>query len=82
MRKRRELRPADFYVRMLNEVDRRLTARGLSTRIGFILGYDLLWTPLKERIENPGRFLLLFAPITRTYREPYLRDGETIDRAP
>lgn len=77
----RELRPADFYVRMLNEVDRRLTARGLSTRIGFILGYDLLWTPLKERIENPGRFLLLFAPITRTYREPYLRDGETIDRA-
>ena len=76
-----KLRPADFYVRMLNEVDRRLTERGLPTRIGFLLGYDLLWTPLKERIQNPERFLLLFAPITRSYREPYLRDGETVDPA-
>ena len=74
-----KLRPADFYVRMLNEVDRRLTERGLPTRIGFLLGYDLLWTPLKERIQNPERFLLLFAPITRSYREPYLQDGETVD---
>lgn len=63
----RDHRPADLYVRMLNELDELLTSRGLSTRIVFLIYVDLLWPPLEERLANPERFILMFAPITRTY---------------
>ncbi len=69
-------RPADFYIRMLNRADELLTQRGLPTRLAFIVAYDLLWTPLRERFRNPSRFLMMFAPITRTYRRPYHEPGE------
>ena len=60
-------RPADLYVRMLNELDAALTAAGLDTRIVFLVYVDLLWPPVVEKIANPERFLLMFAPITRSY---------------
>lgn len=59
--------PADHYVRMLNELDARLTKKGLPTKIVFLIYVDLLWPPQKERIANPDRFILMFAPITRSY---------------
>lgn len=74
----RRLRPTDYYVQILNKVDEQLTAAGSSARISFILYYDLLWTPIQEKLKNPKRFMLLFAPITRTYREPYLKEGEPL----
>lgn len=67
----RRATPSDWYVRMLNELDERLTAAGLPTRIVFLLYFDLLWPPVVERLHNPGRFLLMFAPITRTYSAAY-----------
>ncbi|MFN8517048.1 MAG: DUF4838 domain-containing protein [Chloroflexia bacterium] len=67
----RELRPADWYVRLLNALDARLADRGLPTRIVFLVYFDLLWPPETERIANPDRFILMFAPITRTYSVPY-----------
>ncbi len=67
----RELRPADFYVMMLNEVDRLLGDKGLDTRIVFLIYVDLLWPPERERIANPDRFILMFAPITRTFSRPF-----------
>lgn len=67
----RQITPSDWYVRMLNELDERLTAAGLPTRIVFLIYFDLLWTPEVERIHNPDRFLLMFAPITRTYSVAY-----------
>lgn len=57
----------DFYVLLLNELDAALTERGLSTRIVFLIYQDLLWPPLEERLENQERFILMFAPISRTY---------------
>ncbi len=63
----RETRPADFHVRMLNAVDAELTRRGLATRLVVCAYVDLLWGPETERILNPDRFVLLFAPITRSY---------------
>ncbi|MBA2133910.1 DUF4838 domain-containing protein [Capillibacterium thermochitinicola] len=62
-------RPADFYVQMLNDLDEQLTAAGLKTRIVFLVYVDLLWAPEKERIKNPERFVLMFAPITRSYTQ-------------
>lgn len=70
----RDTRPSDFYVQMLNELDRKLTAEGLATRIVFLIYVDLLWPPEHERIANPDRFILMFAPITRTYSEPFATD--------
>lgn len=60
-------RPSDLYVRMLNELDEKMTAAGVGTKIVFLAYVDLLWPPQKERIANPDRFLLMFAPITRSY---------------
>ncbi len=63
--------PSDFYVRMLNELDELMSRKALSTRVVFLIYVDLLWPPGTERILNPERFILMFAPITRTYREPF-----------
>lgn len=63
----RRARPADWYVRLLNEADARLTAEGLPARLVFLVYVDLLWPPEVERLANPDRFILMFAPITRTY---------------
>ena len=62
---------SDQYVALLNEIDRRLTAEGLPTRLVFLLYQELLWPPVKERLRNPDRFLLMFAPISRTFERSY-----------
>jgi hypothetical protein len=67
-------RPADFYVMMLNDIDRKLGALQLGTRIVFLAYFDLLWPPEHERIQNPDRFVLMFAPITRTYSTTFSTD--------
>ena len=66
-----EIRPADFYIQMLNQVDQRLTELNLATRIVFLVYVDLLWAPEKETLNNPDRFVLMFAPITRSYSRPF-----------
>lgn len=67
----RDTRPADFYVAMLNQLDEALTRRGLPHRVVFLIYVDLLWQPEKEKLHNPGRFVLMFAPITRTYSQAF-----------
>ena len=59
--------PSDWYVILLNMIDEELTARGLKTRIVFIVYVDTSWAPITEVIKNQDRFTLLFAPITRSY---------------
>jgi hypothetical protein len=66
--------PSDYYVMMLNDLDKKLTAAGLKTRVVFLVYVDLLWPPQNERIVNPDRFTLMFAPITRTYSSAYTVD--------
>jgi len=78
----RDTRPSDFYVQMLNELDPKLAAKGLPTRIVFLIYVDLLWPPERERIEHPERFILMFAPITRTYSEPFATDVEIPEPPP
>ncbi len=67
----RSTQPADFYVQILNEIDAELTRRGLETKIVFLLYVDLLWPPKKKTLNNPDRFILMFAPISRTYTKSY-----------
>ena len=67
---------SDQYVAALNEIDRRLTELGLETRIVFLLYLELLWPPIRERLENPDRFVLMFAPISRTFESSYDLEGD------
>ena len=76
-----QLRPSDYYVQILNRIDRLLTQQGSRTRIVFLVYVDLLWAPVQERIENQNRFILMFAPITRTYSRSFAEETED-DGAP
>ncbi len=61
--------PADWYVEMLNLVDEKMTEKGLETKIVFLSYCDLLWPPKETRIQNEDRFLFMFAPISRSYKQ-------------
>ena len=78
----RDHRPSDLYVKMLNELDAKMTVAGLDTRIVFLLYVDLLWPPLREQIANPDRFILMFAPITRSYLTSFTAAGGSAELAP
>lgn len=67
----REHLPSDWYVRILNEIDRRLTALGVRTRIVMLAYQELLWAPQEESLHNPDRFVLMFAPISRSFEHSY-----------
>lgn len=73
----KDIRPSDFYVSYLNDLDKRLAAINSNTKIVFLIYVDLLWEPVKERLANPSRFVLMFAPITRTYSSSYSDNGES-----
>ena len=62
-----KMRPSDYYLMIMNELDEILTQRGLDTRIVFIAYLDTLFAPEHVSIKNPKRFSLLFAPIQRSY---------------
>ncbi len=66
-----KMRPSDYYVKTLNELDEKLTAAGITTKVVCLIYVDLLWAPEKEQIANPDRFVLMFAPITRTYSSAF-----------
>ncbi|MBR4863182.1 MAG: DUF4838 domain-containing protein [Oscillospiraceae bacterium] len=70
-----KMRPSDWYMMIMNEIDEKLEKEGLDTRIVFIAYVDTLWGPEKIAIKNPKRFSLLYAPITRTYCESFQKDS-------
>ena len=65
----RKKTPSDWYVVLMNEIDLELTKRGLDTHIVMICYVDTTWAPVIERLDNPSRFSLLVAAITRNYTE-------------
>ena len=67
----RQTTVSDQYVALLNRIDCRLTAEGLDTRLVFALYQELLWPPVRERLLHPARFVLMFAPISRTFAASY-----------
>ena len=62
-----KLPPSDWYMMLMNEIDEKLAAAGLDTRIVFIAYVDTLFAPTKVVLNNPKRFSMLFAPISRSY---------------
>jgi hypothetical protein len=72
-----KMRPADYYVILLNELDEALSRSGYPGKVVFLAYADLLWPPEVEQIQNPERFILMFAPITRSYRKPLFPQDES-----
>ena len=68
-------RPADQYVELLNLLDEKLSAAKLETRIFFLVYLDLLWAPVAAKINRPERFVLVYAPIRRSYSLPMAEDA-------
>ncbi|NLC42961.1 MAG: DUF4838 domain-containing protein [Clostridiales bacterium] len=68
--------PSDFYVMMLNELDELLTEKKIERKIVFLIYVDLLWPPQQLEINNPDRFTMMYAPITRTYRSTFATDKD------
>ena len=66
-----ERSPADWYITLLNELDEKMTAQQLTTKVVFLIYLDLLWPPETEKLINKDRFILMFAPITRKYGISY-----------
>ena len=64
-------RPSDYYMILLNELDAALSAAGFGTKVVFLVYEDLLWEPEHFRLNNPDRFVMMFAPISRSYRKAY-----------
>lgn len=68
--------PADQYIELLNALDDALTKKRIATKLVFLVYNDLLWAPLHQRLHHPERFVLMFAPITRTFESSYADMGE------
>ena len=62
-----KLRPSDYYVMLLNGIDEKLTQRGISTKLHISVYVDCMFPPIKEKLNNPDRFILKATPITRSY---------------
>ena len=70
-------RPSDFLVMILNEIDEKLTAKGIDTKIQFSAYVDCMFAPEVERIKNPSRFVLKATPIGRTYERPISSEADS-----
>jgi len=75
------LRPSDHYVSLLNYLDKKLSDIDSKAKICFLMYEDLLWAPIQNRLEHPERFVLMFAPINRTFESSY-EDGQELPDIP
>lgn len=67
----KKLTPTDWYVKILNEIDEIFTRHGSDKKIGFLTYFELCFPPTTEHIVNQERFILMFAPYQRNFRQPY-----------
>ena len=70
-----KMRPADWFWTLLNEADAKLTAHNLPTRLTFSSYMDTFFAPEKVRINNPKRFVMTYAPISRDYQSSITEDS-------
>lgn len=72
---------SDQYLDLLNKTAAAFSAKGLTSKMVFLLYQELLWPPTKVKLEQPERFTLMFAPISRTFMSSYA-DRQAIPERP
>jgi len=78
----RTMRPSDWYVKILNEIDEELTKRNLPTRLTFTAYLDTYFAPEHEKFNNPDRFMMSYAPIGRDYTSSITEDTPIVEPMP
>ena len=74
--------PSDWYIDMLNDIDREMTQRNIPTKIVFLAYVDISWAPEKTALENPDRFVFMLAPFTRAYFDSIPKNGVNAKNPP
>ena len=59
--------PADQLMEILNEIDAALTAAGLDIKMRFSIYNEATWPPVKNKLNNPSRFMMSLCPSSRAY---------------
>ena len=77
-----KLRPSDFYVMILNEIDAGLTAKGITAKVHLSAYVDCMFAPVRERLHNPDRFVLKYTPISRDYTRSITPQSEIPEPKP
>ena len=72
-----KMRPSDWYVMILNEIDEELTRRGIDTRLTFGAYLDTFFAPRVMKLKNPKRFFMTYSPISRDYQSSITEDTVT-----
>ena len=72
----------DWYMILLNEVDRELTRRACDVKVVYIVYEDTTWAPLTEKLDNPDRFLMMIAPIWRDYTKSETKADSSLKMRP
>jgi len=68
-------RPSDWYVMFLNELDEKLTAKGITAKIAIDLYVYTYWAPVTEKLNNPDRFYISIG-LSRNFKNPLSTDFE------
>ncbi len=63
----RKMRPSDYYVMLLNEIDEAFIKEGIDMRLGYTMYSDTAWEPEVMSFKNPSHFIATLAPISRNY---------------
>ena len=74
--------PSDWYIDMLNDIDKEMTARKIKTKIVFLAYVDISWAPEKTALKNPDRFVFMLAPFTRKYFDSIPKNGVNAKNPP
>jgi len=77
-----KMRPADWYMMLMNRIDEELAQRKLDTKIVFIAYLDTIFVPEQIKLNNPSRFTLLYAPISRSYTRSIDKNTKLIPQIP
>ena len=67
----RKLAQSDWFIMILNEIDEVFTAHGSDKKIVFLIYFELAYPPIRERIKNEDRFVMMFAPYGRDFTKMY-----------
>jgi hypothetical protein len=67
----KQKKPVEYYVMILNEIDALLNKKKHPVKIVFSVYFEMRWVPEENYIKNPDRFILMFAPITRSFTAGY-----------
>jgi len=72
-----KMRVSDQFVTLLNDLDKKLTEQNIDKKVIFNVSSDRLWSPQQIKFENPDRFVMMFAPITRAYKKAFIDYDKT-----